>query len=362
MLVTVRQPMAHRDPRILERLGYALAPPVFGALDNQLNTESFLTGRGWMIGDVVEAPRLLGKNRRGEIVRLINRGNTGNPYRTKFFTKAALVSWKAGERYYAPSRLKLIERPRAMRKYFIAIYTNEGVEGSGVWPLWEFSDDDMVKSAFPYWTLESNIDRGLAAIALEGDEAMGRTAFEKTVDQAEKVLKIHTELGRHNPRSKAMVEVFRWLATAFLGDTMESSKLENVIDDLEAYCADIPQGYWDIQGKCIYLETVMIALLAGRVDKARELLRSRRSFRDIEDLRWVLRKLCRKTVRPASDPEFMEKAIGCFDLMRRPFVSYHRDVSGHGIVALLLASLLETFVHSPARALDSQRVARAIFA
>lgn len=354
--------MAYRKPPLFERLRYTLTPPVFGALDNQLNTDSFLAGRGWMIGDVVEAPRLFGRTRRGEIVRLENRDNTGHPYRTKFFTKAALVSWGTGEKYYAPARLTLVERRRAMRKYFIAIYTNEGVEGSGVWPLWKFTIDDVRKSAFPEWSLHHDINIGLAAIALEGDELLGKTAFEQTVYQADTVLRIKHDLGQQSPHSKAMVEIYRWLAATILGDALETSALDNAIDVLEQYCNDIPQGYWDIQGKCWYLETVMIAMLAGRMDKARALLKSRRSFRDIEDLRWVVRKLCRKTVRPASDPEFMKKAHGCFDLLRRPFVHYHRDIAGHGIESLLLGALLEKLVHSPGEALNWHRVAQPIFA
>lgn len=362
MLATVKKPLAYRDPRLLERLGYTLAPPVFSALDNQLDTDAFLAGGGWMIGDIVEAPRLFGRRRRGEIVRLENRDRAGHAYRTKFFTKAALVNWGTGQRYYAPSRLRVVERPRNMHKYFVAIYTHECTDGRGVWSLQEFSDHDIAKSAFPYWTLKDNIKIGLAAIALEGNAARGRTAFEQTVDQANRVQEVHPKLGEQNPHTQAMVEVFRWLATVLLGEPPDTRELDNAVDQLEAYCADIPQGYWDIQGKCFYLETAMIAMLAGRMEKAREFLRSRRSFQDIQDLRWVLKKLCRKTVRPASDPEFMAKAPGCFDLLRRPFVFYHRDVSGHGIVVLLLAMILEKLVHSPERAIDARRIAQAIFA
>lgn len=363
MVTKALKPFAHRPPRFLEIVACSLASPIFGASDNRIDTNAFLAGKGWMIGDIVEVRRPLRRRRLGEIVRLQNCARPGRNYLGTFFVKSALVEWDTGDTYAAPSQMILVERPRSYYKYFMAVYMNEEYIA--------FRDREMTKDPnvhlenclVPDRFISDSVNAGIRALALAGDNAVADVLFERAAEQARFVDRTskQPDSPKLRPLNRAMMVLIRALAAAMSDGTLDRRGFAGAVKDLEEHCAKIPKGYWDSMGRNHYLQAVMVAMLDDDMEKARQLLKSRRSFREFEDLLGVLKKFARKSAKPASDPELVGKATGCFDFMRHPFLSFHRDVFQGEMTVLLLGALLQKLIHAPGQEIDWRAVARAVY-
>ena len=326
-----------------------------------MTTDAYVDGRGWMIGDIVEFGTSFGRTQRGEIVRITNLDPTGRSYKKRYWTKAILVSWGTGDKYLSPSRLTVIERPRTFRKYFLAIHANSDEDSAGVDQMGDALGDQVEQSAFLDRSLEYSFRDAVRTLSMANDYATARTLFEQTVTNATRNVPAPISTDGHE-ESLALVAVYKSLAAAMLGDGLDRSAINYAAGLLKQLCDSTPGGYWDFLGKCRYLLAVMLLMLADDSDGARDMLKSKRSFQDFEDLRWILKKLLRKSVTPSSDEELARQALGCFDLMRHPFAGSYRDVFHRDLIVLLLGALLEKLLHAPGDELNWQRVAQAIYA
>lgn len=106
-----------------------------------------------------------------------------------------------------------------------------------------------------------------------------------------------------------------------LDGLIDSVLLVDAAHVLEAYCADVGGGHWDGFYQDLHLSAVRMAMIAGDLEFARELLKSERSFRWHKDQRDLLKKLIRKSVRPATDADLVRRCHAFLDFIRRPHVS-----------------------------------------
>jgi hypothetical protein len=113
-------------------------------------------------------------------------------------------------------------------------------------------------------------------------------------------------------------------------------------------------------GKCHYLVAIMATLHANETDKARELLKSRRSFTRFKDLRAVLMSFARSGTS-GLNREKAQFARDCFDLYRHPYIHLNNDVFGQWMIATLLGGLIEKYIETPDRSVDWHAVIRAVY-
>lgn len=363
MVKKALKPFAHRPPRFLEIVACALASPIFGASDNRIDTNGFLAGKGWMIGDIVEVRRPLRRRRRGEIVRLENCARDRLNLQRMFFTKSALVEWDTGDTYAAPSQLTLIERPRSYYRHFMAVYMDEEDIAYRDRELTEDPNVHLETRFVPELHISRSVNDGIRALALAGDNAVADVLFERAVEQARFLdqWSKQPDSPELTPLSRAMIALNPAFAVAMSDGTLDRRGLAGAVKDIEEYCAGIQKGYWHGTERSHYLQAVMIAMLDDDMENARRLLKSGRSFREFEDLLSVLKKFARKSVKPASDAELVEKATGCFDFMRHVSLRIHRDGFEQEMTVLLLGALLQKLIHAPGREIDWRAVARAVY-
>lgn len=359
MSTTIPSRPRFRPPGLIERIVCALTPPVFGAFDNRLDTEAFRDGKGLMVGDVVKVRTWFGRHRRGEISQLHNKEAFGRRVHDRYFTLAIRVSWDAGDHYFAPSRVRLVERSRSYRQQFLTRYP-----AHETWEVYRERDidRDLQESSVPGSNLTRDLTDAMLALGLYGDPDKGRTTLADLLRRADIVeAGLPGRADWRHPRTRAQTLICRSLAAAALGEPLNHSDMNAAADLMLQDCAEIPPGYWDVLGKGGYLLAVMCVMLIGDDERARDLLKSRRSFRGLEDLRRVLRQMVRRRSPTPGNPAQTQYAIDCLDCLRHPFLSLHRDTT-NWLGVLLLSAVLVQRLDGPNKTLDWELIAERLYA
>lgn len=107
-------------------------------------------------------------------------------------------------------------------------------------------------------------------------------------------------------------------ARAILGERLDEEALRQSSRDFEEWCKKYGKGQWDSQAQANYLAAVRLASITGDIDRARELLKTKKSFNwhKVEHELWKRLVELSGTVR--ADAEFSEYFMEYFDKFRDP--------------------------------------------
>jgi hypothetical protein len=107
-------------------------------------------------------------------------------------------------------------------------------------------------------------------------------------------------------------------ARALLGEPLDVEAVEQSSRDFEEWCRGYGKGEWDSQAQANYLASVRLALISGNLDRARELLKTKKSFRWHKDEHELWKILVEKREEIRRDEEFAHRFSRLFDKLRVP--------------------------------------------
>lgn len=220
----------------------------------------------------------------------------------------------------------------------------EGYANVLAWDLWagwenDEEPDDRAFSQF-FFGLET---------LWGGEHAMARAYFARALEvcrrgESEKQWLESPDYGF--PRNRARLRRVRAHCLGFLAGppSLEALKadLRGASVDYQTWCASLSASEWDSQGQAYYLAAVRLALLANEGERARELLKSRRSFRYHAEERALLVAMA----SDATDSAFRTQYASFFDKIREPLYQPPFFFELHE-VRLELALLYDTFCGGP---------------
>lgn len=277
---------------------------------NLFSLDDYLSGELLMVGDVVSIDRAFRKPAQGEIVEL--------DYQFKSFQLLA-AQVAVGNKIYriGPNRLTHVRRREYYREHWQRVcgdldYYHDRLRG------------DPIKQLDKHDYEDRDFDRGLNLLRLGNHWELARRFFERTIVKANH--RIEAGLMSKQVRVGQVYDIddavrSKVYAAAMLDRSIESDLLVKAARELEAYCAEVGPSHWNASFQEMFLSTIRMTMIAGDLDLARKLIRSKRSFRLHKDQRDLLRKLLRKSVRPSREPELLERCHAFLDFVRRPYAS-----------------------------------------
>jgi hypothetical protein len=155
---------------------------------------------------------------------------------------------------------------------------------------WEFN-------RMPESSAEERLRYGLRIFYSQWNDPDGRAFFEQTLRVADRAL--HEEkykgtefLDAGFPKNRGRLLRARAYAAALLGQALDENALRQASIDCAEYCKILKGKLWDSQGQANYLAAVRLALVAGDQEQARQLMKTRKSFRwhfeEFEILRGII--------------------------------------------------------------------------
>ena len=282
--------------------------PAFEAL--QASTEP-------LANDAVAVKRLIGRNRTGLLVPLYLVPDLD---RQKFlYTKYAAVLYDDGKT--APvlkRRLKVVRRSFSHRGYWRRLFEYER----------SFYEDEARADPSPDIeaaqigigdTPERIFESGLMAAAV-GEWSLANAIFRKALRAADFIIRgEHAERDAYNyPGNLANVLRTQWFARALLE---QSPDRDTLIQACDAYCEfakSLKRADWTEYKQRDYVDFVLTSLVAGRRDRATEMLEFRRPFDAQTELISLCRSIATAERGSAVARASHEKGMQLLEVMRHP--------------------------------------------
>lgn len=143
-------------------------------------------------------------------------------------------------------------------------------------------------------------------------------------------------------------------ARAILGEQLDVRALAQSSRDFEEWCKGYKKSEWDSQAQANYLSAVRLAIVAGEIDRAQELLKTRKSFTWHKTEHEVWKRLVELRGDVRTDAEFGGRFGEYFDKLRDP--RFAPDVYMEtDILRLELAAIRDKYLISEDGVIDWSR-------
>lgn len=144
--------------------------------------------------------------------------------------------------------------------------------------------DGWERSHMPETRVEEELSYGLyIAYAWGSDHEQAVAFFNRACVVAERAIdedKLTSPLSNSSfPLNRGILNRAFSYARAALGEPLDSSALRQASQDFEEWCKGYGRRDWDSQAQANYLAAVRLALVAGDLERARELLKTKKSFK-----------------------------------------------------------------------------------
>jgi hypothetical protein len=149
------------------------------------------------------------------------------------------------------------------------------------------------------------------------------------------------------PWNLAKIQEVAELSSAILGTQWNVDVLQSAADSYREWCADFKASEWDSQAQSHWLTGVRLALLAGGLEKANELLRSRRSFGAHKEEHAILKLLATGD----SSEALRMRAVTFLSAIKDPRVKFAGFLP-RNVVRVEIAALISMYLDSNADRID----------
>ena len=181
------------------------------------------------------------------------------------------------------------------------------------------------RNSMPEVSVQQEFRGGLyVAYAFGSDHEQAMAFLRRTCQVAQRVIdedKLTSPVCQSRfPKNRGTLYRAYTYARAILGRSLDIEALRQSSRDFEEWCKRYEKGEWDSQAQANYLSAVRLSLIAGDIDRARELLKTKRSFKwhNTEHGLWKL--LVEKREQARGDAEFIALFNYYFAKLRDPSV------------------------------------------
>lgn len=188
------------------------------------------------------------------------------------------------------------------------------------WDIFE----DWERHRGPESKAENQFINALDILFAGTDDVLAHKFLERCLailDRAFKENKFESKLcAARFPLNRGGGERLRAYAQALLGGKFSPSALITTSEDCEEHCNLYPPGHWDAQSQAYYLAAIRAALIAGDVDRAARLLKTKKSFKWHATEHGLLQRVATAAPQkqPIRDPKLFDDYDNFFDQIRDP--------------------------------------------
>ena len=270
--------------------------------DNSFSLEKYRNNDIFLLGDIVEVKRYFFFKKKGTVIGIIKSRPSG------FGVQALQVKINGKTYKYCPKKAKVLNR----RQIFFNIpenqtYWKEKIK-EDTYKVFENNDMNAINSG-GYDFLD-----GLRVIQTDLPESLALDYFQRSYKRGTYVLDNkmieNSSIGLANDNAK--IKVLRSFAysKALLSNELDSIKLHQTANLIKKICSEVSSAYWWADDQDLYLSAIRVLIIADDLDKARDFIKSKRTFRMHLDQKKILRKLLRKTIDPKKDIKLKKD---CYD-------------------------------------------------
>lgn len=270
-----------------------------------------------LVNDTVSVRRLFGRNRTGTLVPLYLVPDLD---RKKYlYTRYAAVLFD--DEHVVPvrrRRLKVLERASSHRDYLRRLFEHERSYFEEKGEAHPGPDIESAKRGIgdiPERILES----GLAAAAV-GEWAIADAIFQNALLAADIIIRDkHAERDAYSyPGNVSSVLRTQWFARALLDQSPDPEVLVEVCNTHCEYAKNLKRSEWSEYKQRDYVDFILTSLVAGRPDRALEMLEFQRPFDDQAELISVYQRIATADRASAKAQQTLERCMQLLEVIRHP--------------------------------------------
>ncbi|MDP9191459.1 MAG: hypothetical protein M3P06_07135 [Acidobacteriota bacterium] len=220
------------------------------------------------------------------------------------------------------------------------------------------------RNAMPESSVESELTNGLEiAYAFGPDYEQAVAFFRRACQVAQRAVdedKLSSPLCSSSfPLNRGMLYRNYTYAHVILGEPLDIEALRQSSRDFEEWCKNYGKGEWDSQSQAYYLAAVRLSLVAGDLDRAHELLKTKKSFKWHNTEHGLWKMLVEKRGQVRENAEFVALFNYYFAKLRDP--SFVPDVYMEtDVLRLELAAIADKYITSDDGRIDWPRAVDSI--
>jgi hypothetical protein len=220
----------------------------------------------------------------------------------------------------------------------------------------------------PEETAERDLFLGVELLYAQLDPALARQYIERSLTILKRIFdENRCEYLDHGfPMNRGEALRTAAYARALLGEPLDTASFSQASRDIETHCRGTPPNKlcsWDAVTQTWWLSAVRLSLLAGDVERARNLLQHKKSFKSVKLQYDALAALgAAAPPLPIVDPKVREQFEVYFDAVRNPNYQYPPDqiLDSHKLVMFELGLLRDKYFISPDGTIDFHRAIDAV--
>lgn len=224
--------------------------------------------------------------------------------------------------------------------------------------------DGWARNHMPEMMVEEEMNAGLRiAYAFSTDHEQAVAFFRRACSVAQHAIhedKLTSPMCNSSfPLNRGILYRAYTYARALMGEPVDIEALRQSSRDFEEWCKGYKKGEWDSQSQANYLAAVRLSLIGGDIDRVRDLLKTKRSFKWHNTENGLWKMLVEKGERRGDDGEFVALFNYHFGKLRDPRlvpdVYMETDV-----LRLELAVIADKYIVSPDGRIDWRRAVESV--
>ena len=287
--------------------------------DNSFSLDKYANGSVFLKDDIVSISSFLPHKRTGVVIT-INK----HRYVDKFITYSVEVDIKGKTHRICPRRLHVRDRRESYAEHWKSIYgddiySKQYLEENNL-KLKERMKKHFVPDMETLHDPEKIFDNGLGILSAGGDKTLAMSYFKHVLTSSAHILdnENHCLSSYQWTLSAQHVLSVRAYAQALSGRDFDRDLLLRAISYVKKRCEVMSPSDWWAGEQDSYLSAVRMAIIADDMNLSRELLNSKRSFKQHKDQKMLLKKLVRKSISPSSDHELKKNCLMYLEFIRNP--------------------------------------------
>ncbi len=184
--------------------------------------------------------------------------------------------------------------------------------------------DNWERNGGPEIKADWHLANALCILYGDGDKRLAEKFFCATIELIDRAFaedKFHSEFSESGlPRNQGEGLRVRSYARALMGSGLDTQALLQASEYFVEWTSDWTGADWDSQAQSDYLVAVRMALIAGNIKRASELLKTRRSFKWHAEEHTLLKAITSEFEKgiPIANVELHQRVVAFFDRIRDP--------------------------------------------